>query len=100
MERKSLTLYVILACLSHASPVIAEPEGFLGKNTVEARRILQNQQENSPRHLSALAFLEYLEGNEAEARRIWEKCDQECRKDVPEAERVVLENTKAQKRPL
>ena len=102
MEWKNPIIHVVLGLwLSLASAsVLATPSegGFLGKNSVEARRVLREYVENQPvsviwaRHLSALVFLERLTGNETEALAVWAKCNLDCRKLLPQDERAALQS--------
>ncbi len=96
MERKIAAFYVVFG-LFFATASFADTGGFLGKNLVEARRVLRDRvaaKEKTlvwARSLSALVFLERLSGNEGEATKLWAGCDRECRKQLPSDERAALE---------
>lgn len=100
MERQNALVFIIWSGLLLVGLGVAQAAdngGFLGKNSVEARRILQERLEHQPksviwaRQLSALVFLERLTGNEEAARKVWAGCDQKCRKLLPQDERQALE---------
>jgi hypothetical protein len=102
LERKNSPLYVILALFLVSGAVSADPGGFLGKNIVEARRVLRerlSEEKNTlvgARALSALIFLERLSGNDDEAVKLWTTCDLKCRKLLPLDERAALETWRKQ----
>lgn len=79
------------ACGSEA---LAAEVQAVGRNTLKARSVLESTVKSEPgsaeaeraewaRATAALAFLEFLEGNESEASYAWRRCGKDCRKHLP-----------------